>query len=238
MKLRSPHGNQQAIGQGANQNVSDPTRDKLIEAAGRVFAEQGYRAATVREICQQAGANIAAVNYHFRDKLGLYTEVLRQSVCAAHMDRARAVLDQNTSPQEKLRALIRVRMQSLRGADLPDWHFRIVAHELAAPTPALPLVIDEALLPIHSRMLEIVGSILKLPSGDEKTRLCVYSVIGQMVLYALAQPVLGRLWPGLKMTPAQLDRIADHIANFSLAYLHEAGARSEKPNRKQAKARK
>lgn len=221
-----------------NTNASDQTRAKLIEIAGRVFAERGYRAATVREICLQAGANIAAVNYHFRDKLGLYTEVLRQSVCAAHMDRARAALDQNISPEEKLRAVIRVRVHSLRRADVPDWHFRIVAHELAAPTPALPMVIDEALLPIHGRLLEIVGSLLELPPNDEKTRLCVYSIIGQMVLYALAQPVLARLWPGLKMTSQQLDRIADHIADFSLAYVRQAGPRSDKPKRKQAGIRK
>lgn len=238
MRKQVPNAKRRITGQSADQQDSDPTHAKLIDAAGRVFAEQGYRAATVREICQQAGANIAAVNYHFRDKLGLYTEVLRQSVCAAHMGRARAALDQDISAEEKLRAVIRVRVQSLRGANLPDWHFRIVAHELAAPTPALPQVIDEALLPIYSRMLEIVGSILNAPSEDEKTRLCVYSIMGQMILYALAQPVLVRLWSGLKMTPEQLDRIADHIADFSLAYLREAGSRSEKPKRKQVRARK
>src|ERR1035438_4000819 len=63
--------------------VSEPgaaasTREKLIEAAGQVFAERGYHATTVREIVKRSGANIAAVNYHFGGKLGLYTEVLQQ----------------------------------------------------------------------------------------------------------------------------------------------------------------
>ena len=60
-----------------NRKSADLTRDKLIEAAGSVFAERGYRAATIREICRRAGANVAAVNYTFGDKMGLYTEVLR-----------------------------------------------------------------------------------------------------------------------------------------------------------------
>ncbi len=55
----------------------DETRRQLLEAAGAVFAEAGFRNATVREICHQAGANIAAVNYHFGDKETLYSEVLR-----------------------------------------------------------------------------------------------------------------------------------------------------------------
>ena len=50
--------------------ASDPTREKLLDVAGRIFADRGYRAATIREICLAAGANVAAVNYHFGDKMG------------------------------------------------------------------------------------------------------------------------------------------------------------------------
>ena len=56
---------------------SEETRRQLLEAAGAVFAEVGFRDATVREICKRAGANVAAVNYHFGDKETLYLEVLR-----------------------------------------------------------------------------------------------------------------------------------------------------------------
>ena len=59
---------------------ADGTRIRLLKAAARVFAEHGYQDATVRQICERAGANIALVNYHFGDKLELYTEVLRFSL--------------------------------------------------------------------------------------------------------------------------------------------------------------
>ncbi len=55
------------------------TRKSLLDAASEVFAEKGYRDATIAEICEKAGANIAAVNYHFRDKETLYKEAWRYS---------------------------------------------------------------------------------------------------------------------------------------------------------------
>jgi len=63
------------------------TRTRLLEAAGPIFASEGFHKAKIRGICARAGANIAAVNYHFGDKLGLYTEVLRYSISAAVIDR-------------------------------------------------------------------------------------------------------------------------------------------------------
>ena len=63
--------------------LTDGTRTKLLDAAGHVFADFGFRGATVREICARAGVNIALVNYYFGDKLELYTEVLRLSIGAS-----------------------------------------------------------------------------------------------------------------------------------------------------------
>ncbi|WP_255211011.1 TetR/AcrR family transcriptional regulator [Methylogaea oryzae] len=57
-------------------SLTDPTRDRLLRAAGQVFAEKGFREATVREICRHAEVNVAAVNYHFRGKEALYGEAL------------------------------------------------------------------------------------------------------------------------------------------------------------------
>ena len=141
---------------------------------------------------------------------------------AGHIDAVRKALDQDGPPEDILRALIKARMRGMSRGDQADRQFRIVMRELAQPTPAMERVIDEVTKPIYNRMLELIGRMVNRPAFDEKTRLCGHSVMGQIMLYALAGPVLKRLWPGLKMTPGQLDRIADHIADFSLAYLHAA----------------
>ena len=202
---------------------SEATRDKLLQAAGRAFAERGYSGATVRDICKEAGANVAAVNYYFKDKLALYTEVLNLMKRATHVDQVRAALDQKASPEEILRAVIKARLRGLHGQKLPDWYFRIVSREFAQPTPAMTHVIDKVMRPTYQRLLEVVGKIIGRSPNHEQTRLCTHSVMGQILLYVLAAPLLARVWPELKMAPEQVERIADHIADFSMAYLRAAG---------------
>src|SRR5258705_8518020 len=61
---------------GATMESSEEnTREKILSAAGEVFAEQGFEGATIRAITERAGVNVAAVNYHFRDKAELFTRV-------------------------------------------------------------------------------------------------------------------------------------------------------------------
>jgi AcrR family transcriptional regulator len=203
--------------------AQDLTRDKLIDAAGHVFAERGFRGATIREICRRAGANVAAVNYTFGDKMGLYTEVLRHSVRAAKSAMMRVALDPALSPADTIRGVIRARLMSLCGESRPDWHIRLVMHEFSHPTPAMGRVVDEGMRPIYDRVRHAVGQIIGLPADHETTRLSVNSIVGQILFYTFSSPVLAHLQPELKLTADQLDRIADHIADFSLAYLKKVG---------------
>jgi len=199
------------------------TRDKLIDAAGHVFAERGYRAATIREICRLAGANVAAVNYTFGDKMGLYTEVLRHSVRAARTAAMTAALDDSRTPEDVIRGVIRARLRSLCQEERPDWQIRLVMHEFSHPTAAMGRVVDEGMRPIFERVRKAVGDIIGLPVDHETTNLSVNSIVGQILFYTFSKPVLARLQPDLKLTPHKLDRIADHIADFSFAYLKKVG---------------
>jgi AcrR family transcriptional regulator len=205
--------------------ASDRTRSRLLEAAGEMFGEMGFHHATVRQICARAGTNIASVNYHFGNKTELYTEVVRQSMRAARLDQVRVALDQHGSPDEILRNVVKARLESLWRQDLEDWHFRIIMHELAKPTPAMNQIVAEAIRPVYARLRDVVGKVLRLPSDHNKTRLCAHSIMGQIMFYAFARPVITRLWPEMKMTGPQVVLIANHIADFSLAYLRAAGAK-------------
>src|SRR5579875_190685 len=127
----------------AGGEAAQATRARLLEVAADVFAEAGYQQAKIRQICARAGANIALVNYYFGDKLGLYTEVLQQTVKAGHIAAMRGALEQEGPPEQILRALIKARMRGLSRRDEAHRQFRSFVHELANPTPAMERVIDE-----------------------------------------------------------------------------------------------
>jgi AcrR family transcriptional regulator len=210
-----------------SQASEDLTRTRLIEAAGEVFAEHGYQSATVRDICMRAGANVAAVNYHFRDKMGLYVAVMENSLCAAPPADVRALLESSATPEDALRQMIHRMLQRMYGKREPGgWHVRIMAHELAQPTAALDRVVAEVIEPSYTAMRDIIGRILALPPDDDTTRLCALSVVSQVVHYAHAQPVIVRIWPQFELTQERLDQIAAHITTFSLCSLRAMGDKS------------
>ena len=114
------------------------TEARLLEAAGEIFAEFGYRTATVRQICEKAGANVAAVNYHFGDKEGLYLAVLR-SVPDAHAEKypPQSGLNETPTAEQQLRAYIESLLHRVFDTGRPGWHTKFIAREMAEPTRAL-----------------------------------------------------------------------------------------------------
>jgi len=202
----------------ATPNSQDPTRAKLLEAAAEVFAEQGFHAATVREICSRAGANVASVNYYFGDKVELYAEVLREAICKVH-DRPLWEALSQMEPQAALRRLIRHMLGKLCSPSRINLTMRLMLHEMTQPTPGLARVVDEVIRPNYGMLRGIIGRFIGLEPDDDKTRMCAHSVIGQVLHYAQSRPVIAQLWPGLKLDESSLDKIAEHIGDFSLAYL-------------------
>jgi len=199
----------------------DETKQKLIEAAGEVFADVGFENATVREICSRAGANIAAVNYHFRDKLGLYAEVLKSAMMAQQAATPNVEIGHPPDPRAGLKKLIHDWLGRMTMGNKRTWLARIMAHEMTHPTPALDQVV-QAMGPNYLQFRKLVGAIIGRDPDDARTRMCVHSVVGQVLQYTQSRPMLERLWPGLNLDNEKERRaIADHIVAFSLAGMEQ-----------------
>ena len=214
--------------------MSDATENRILDAAGHVFAETGFQAAKVRDICARAGVNLAAINYHFGDKLGLYREVLTYAAHAAGNAADFNPALPGRTPKEKLRAFIFGLLRHMYGEDQPAWPVRLMTHELVRPTPEFDGVVETLMRPRQDTVRALVGDVIGRPANDRVTRLCTQSIFGQITIYAHGREVLKRLWPELRFTTETLNEIADHIADFSYAALEHfrrrnAAKRKPKP---------
>src|SRR5260370_21976427 len=138
--------------------AAEDTRKKLLDAAAEVFAGTGYHRATVRDICARAGVNGALVNYHFGDKLELYTQVLQGLFSAARIDAIRAALNQKAPPETILRGVIEARLRGVGTSDQKGWLFRILTHEISQPTPAMTRIVTRGPRPPYNHLGETGGT--------------------------------------------------------------------------------
>jgi AcrR family transcriptional regulator len=198
------------------------TRDRLLKAAERLFADRGFKKVTVRDICRTARANVAAVNYHFGDKLGLYREVLQSAIdgMRATNDEARKA-GAGQSAEEQLRRYITVFVHRLLMPGADTIH-KLVTREMNDPTPALDALVEQGVRPRVEYLAGLIAEIIDCEPTDQAVLRCVASVQSQSLAY-LPNPIATRLGLSNKPTTANLAEIADHVAEFSLAGIHAVG---------------
>ncbi len=190
------------------------TRRRLLEAAGEVFAEEGFRGATIQEISRRAAANLAAVHYHFGDKEKLYAAVIKYAdQCAVEQH---PPPPQGLSADRRLRAYIGSFLSSLFDRGRPAWHAKLMAREMIDPTAALDRLVHEKIRANHEQLAVIVRDLIGERALPGAIRASVFSIIGQCVFYRNSAPVLTRLYPELELQ-TEIESIADHVTRFSLA---------------------
>ena len=193
------------------------TRDAIMEAAGKIFAEEGYPKATVRDICRQAGANIAAINYHFGDKKGLYLAVLKHyQELSFQTYPPNLGIEKTQSPEEKLKAFIRSFLMRIMDDGRPAWFGKLLAREFTEPTWAFDILVEETIRPSFQLLKGIVAAIIGKGKKERKVLLCSMSIVGQCLYFRHSHPVISRLFPGEVFGSKQIDELTEHINLFSL----------------------
>ena len=196
---------------------AEDTKTRIVEAAGSVFAEKGFDSATVREICQLAKANLAAINYHFGDKKRLYVEAIRQ----AHQWRLERMPLPNwppgTPPEQKLGDFVRTLLTRMLAEGDSTWHTQLMLREISNPNPACEELVRDFIRPQFEILLSILDELLPPDVPAERRHLIAFSVVGQCLHYRVAGPVIRRLVPALESSQFTPELLGKHITQLTLA---------------------
>jgi AcrR family transcriptional regulator len=193
------------------------TRHRLLAAASEVFADKGYRDATIAEICAKAETNVAAVNYHFRDKESLYREAWRQSLIEslkAHPPDGGVSPD--ASSEDRLRGQIKALLE--RVSDKDNKELSIMQKEMASPTGLLKEVIREEIQPMGARIEAIIRELIGPDASDNQIKFCGISIFSQCINPAVIRRGEERHREQEHDHPRVDDIVAytDHVITFSL----------------------
>lgn len=198
--------------------AQDLTKARLLDAAGEEFADKGFELARVRTICERAGANLAAINYHFGDKETLYVEVLREAHrCGLEPDNES--LDSGLTPALRLRSFIHHFLGRVLSMNRPeDWQHRLMLREMISPTSFSEILVREGIRPRFERIKALMTEICP-EADDRRLNVLVFSVIGQCLHYKMARRITERLIGPEGYRALDPDYLTDHITGFCLAAL-------------------
>jgi AcrR family transcriptional regulator len=190
------------------------TRERLLATATKLFAEQGFAKVTVREICRRARANVAAINYHFGGKKGLYDEVVDAAIeTMQSTTRAMQTAGAGRPAEEQLGLYVSIFLTRIVAAR-DNWIHQLMVRELSDPTPALDLVLKQVVQPRMAYLRRVIAALLRCRTSDPRVERCAMSVQAQC-LAQVTHPVADLRSKAL--SARQLDALAHHIVRFSLA---------------------
>ncbi len=198
-------------------NKAQTKKERLLEAAGQVFVEKGFREATVAEICDIAEANVASVSYYFGSKEALYKEAWRHSLTES----LRAYpIDGGVPPGAPAEERLRGHLCSLirRFSDDRNIDFHIARMEMINPTGLLREVMESELLPMRRQTVALVRELLGPDATERQVNHCE-AIVASMCIHPVMMQRLARQDKGGQMPPIidDAEAFADRVVRFALA---------------------
>jgi AcrR family transcriptional regulator len=203
------------------------SRERLLHAALRLFAAQGFAKTSIREIASSAGVNIAAISYYFGDKAGLYRTLFNEALgCPsdAFVQSGFAEL----SLREALTGVLLAFLDMLKQDELVQLGTRLHFREMIEPTGMREEKIDTGIRPAHAMLVKLLSRHLGLARPDDNVHRLAFSIIGLGVQMFLTRDVIQAIRPQLLATPAAIDTWSTRMVDYAEAMVAvEAQRRTE-----------
>ncbi|MDR3641591.1 MAG: CerR family C-terminal domain-containing protein [Humidesulfovibrio sp.] len=206
------------------------TKQRILAAAREVFAERGVAGATVREISAKAGANQAAVHYHFGSKEKLLMAVLAELLLTDEEQYPVNIgLGEGATTRDRLLAYIRSILYRLVGTGDPQGEklCKLFAHELFDPSENFDGLMERFIRPQHSLLLGIMRELLPADTPERTVHLCTAGVFGQCLFFDNMREVIRRICPEIALDRLGVEFAAKFIFEFALAGIERMGERQD-----------
>ncbi len=196
---------------------TDP-RERLLMAAEELFAHKGFDGTTVREICDRAGMNGAAVNYHYRDKESLYIEAVKHAHRCSAAGMGGVTVDPAAGPVDRLRGVIQQLVEQMTAPVRPT-ALQLLMRELGQPSDATRAVVEDFIRPMATVLTAVLRDLMPAATDDQRWMIG-FSVVGQCLFYRQNRTVMGLLYGGSDGLTAAV--VTAHVTRFTLAALGHA----------------
>lgn len=198
----------------------DDARTRILAAAGPIFAEKGFKNATVREICQAARVNVASVNYYFGDKERLYVEAVKRAHPLHDVPQSAPDWPEGTSSRQKLADYIRAMAIPMLGARRERWQAQLLAREVMNPSTACRELVETFFRRRFNLLLHIVSEVLPAGTPAHRCHLVTLSIVAQFVYFRAGRGVIEMLLGAEEVAEHhRAEQLVEHITNVSFAML-------------------
>ncbi len=198
--------------------ADEDVRERLLAAAGPVFAKRGFDGATVREICRAAGVNVAGIAYYYGDKMGLYLEVIRsiRAKCEARFPMPQAT---DEPIEKRLRSHIWVMLsRMLNDQDEGGWEAQLMMREMHRPTEAFQELIEQYFRPNFVQLCHILERMMPPSTPLPECQRLAFSVVGQCLYYRVGRETVRAMIPTqVRNDYFSIESLVEHIASLTEA---------------------
>lgn len=206
----------------------DEVRSQILQTAGGIFATEGFGSATIRRICSQAGVNVAAVNYYFGDKVGLYVEALKhaRTLIEQRWPLPETGLDQPAAV--RLHVFVQTLCRRVLSPQTTDWPMRLLLREIVEPTTAGEDLVREGFQPFFEALLDILRLLVPEDVPPAKLQQIGFSIIGQCLFYRVHQRAVRLMVSEHDQAEYfSADELARHVLDFSMAAICQMQAEAK-----------
>lgn len=199
------------------------SRERLLMAAMRLFAEQGFSKTSTREIALAAGTNIASISYYFGDKAGLYRAAFTEP--SPHPPDNFNFTDPARTLREALAEFYIHLLGPLKQGDMARLSMRLWFREMLEPTGLWNEEIERDIRPSLTAMVQLFARHMGLKEPDDDLYRLAFGIVGLAIQIMLTRDVIDKITPQLLATEAAVDIWLTRLVDYAEALVHAEQSR-------------